>query len=269
MSAMSIDEIYTMDYDLQKLFAMRQVWKPNSVFEMKKPRHNTAFLYIESGEVHYKVSSGAEISASEGSVVYLPEGSEYTSRFITRLENVITLLCEFSPVDKNNRPFNFFDEISVLTPHGAKVRFDEMITACSIPNKSPALLKSVCFGIINEVLLSAKNARLKNSAAFSSIRKGIMYLENDPLQEKSISEIAAMCNVCESGFRRLFKLYSGMAPGEYRLSRKISRAKKLLSSGNMSVEEVAYSLGFTECGYFCKLFKKKTGVSPGKYMGMN
>jgi len=269
MKTMSIDEIYTMDFDLQKLFAMRQVWKPGSTFEMKKPRHGPALFYVESGEAHYKTSSNREITATKGSTVYLPKDSVYTARFVSESDNAITLLCEFTPVNSEGLPFNFFDEISLLTPQGVKVRFDEMITAHNIPNKSPALLKSVCFGIINEVLLSAKNASLKNSAAFSSIRKGIMYLENDPLQEKSIGEIAAMCNVCESGFRRLFKQYSGMAPGEYRLSRKISRAKKLLSSGSMSVEEVAYSLGFTECGYFCKLFKKKTGISPGKYMSMN
>jgi AraC-like DNA-binding protein len=131
------------------------------------------------------------------------------------------------------------------------------------------MLKSICFGIMSDTLLCAKNISLKNSAAFSSIRKGIMYLENDPVQDKSISEIAEMCNVSESGFRRLFKLYSGYAPGEYRLNEKINRAKKLLSSHTMTVEEVSSSLGFTECGYFCKLFKKKTGVSPGKYMNMN
>ena len=46
---------------------------------------------------------------------------------------------------------------------------------------------------------------------------------------------------------------------------KINKAKNLLLSGNMTVQEVARILGFENVGYFCKLFKEKTGISPGKY----
>ena len=56
-----------------------------------------------------------------------------------------------------------------------------------------------------------------------------------------------------------------MSPNEYRINERINKAKKLLMSENMTVQEVAVILGFENVGYFCKLFKEKTGTSPGKY----
>ena len=269
MQTRTIDEIYAKDFDIKEIFAMYQVWKPEAVFEMKKPRANSALLYVDVGTLTYTDEKGKLMTVESGYSVYIPKGAVYTTRFSTDSDTAVTLLCQFETVDEDGEPFTFFPELTSIRTGSIKNRYEDLINACCMPIKSPAMLKSICFGIMSDTLLCAKNISLKNSAAFSSIRKGIMYLENDPVQDKRISEIAEMCNVSESGFSRLFKLYSGYAPGEYRLNEKINRAKKLLSSHTMTVEEVSSSLGFTECGYFCKLFKKKTGVSPGKYMNMN
>ena len=271
MQVRTLDEIYESDFDAKEIFAMRQVWKNDSIFEMKKPRSNSAFLYVDRGTIVYKFENNEELTVESGSTVYIPKDSVYTTRFFAESESdtAVTLLCQFQTLDESDTTFVFFDKIEFFKINNIKVPFEDLINACCMPIKSTAMLKSICFRIISDALLCAKNVSLKNSAAFSSIRKGIMYLENDISKEKSIPEIAAMCNVSESGFRRLFKLYSGFAPGEYRLNEKINRAKKMLSTHAMTVEEISEFLGFSECGYFCKLFKKKTGVSPGKYMSMN
>ena len=92
-----------------------------------------------------------------------------------------------------------------------------------------------------------------------------MYMENDISQEKSIAEVAELCHVSPSYFRKLFKKYSGMSPIEYQIRVKISHAKRLLQTNTMRVAEVSDTLGFFDPAYFCKLFKKYTGVSPKDY----
>lgn len=49
----------------------------------------------------------------------------------------------------------------------------------------------------------------------------------------------------------------------------IDKAKTILLSSANTVSEIAYDLGFEYPQYFSKLFKNKTGVSPGEYRNLN
>ena len=104
---------------------------------------------------------------------------------------------------------------------------------------------------------------------FAAIYDGIHYIENDALQALSIAQIADMCHVSESYFRKTFKRYSGYSPTEYRLNRKIERAKELLLTNEMTVSEVAEELNFKNIYYFSRIFTKKTGIAPKKYVQAN
>ena len=90
-------------------------------------------------------------------------------------------------------------------------------------------------------------------------------MEENPSQNLSINEIAKMCNVSEIYFRRLFKEYSGLSPVEYRIKRKIEKAKSYLDYDNLNISEIADILGFTDTAYFCKQFKAHTGTTPLNY----
>ncbi|MFY0606509.1 MAG: AraC family transcriptional regulator [Cyclobacteriaceae bacterium] len=71
--------------------------------------------------------------------------------------------------------------------------------------------------------------------------------------------------VSYSYFRKMFKLYTGIAPHQYSLDLKMMRAKELIVSSDRSVKEITYELGFESIHYFSRLFKKKTGVSPSQF----
>jgi AraC-like DNA-binding protein len=68
-----------------------------------------------------------------------------------------------------------------------------------------------------------------------------------------------------SKFRKIFKGYVGMPPGQYLLQLKVSKARELLLQSNMPLKKIAESLGFRDQYYFNSLFKQKTGLSPGLY----
>ena len=84
-------------------------------------------------------------------------------------------------------------------------------------------------------------------------------------QERSISEIARMCNVSVNYFERLFKEYSGVTPAKYRLIGKINRAKLMLETSFLSVEQISLELNFSDSAYFCRIFKKNVGMTPTQY----
>lgn len=64
---------------------------------------------------------------------------------------------------------------------------------------------------------------------------------------------------------RLFKKYYNVTVTRYINNYKLQKAKKLLKYTDLNIIEIAYSLGFSEPSYFCRIFKKAYNLSPGKY----
>lgn len=83
-------------------------------------------------------------------------------------------------------------------------------------------------------------------------------------QDADLQEFSKKHSVSYSYFRKMFKLYTGIAPHQFYLDLKIMRAKELIVSSDKSVKEITYELGFDSIHYFSRLFKKKTGVAPSE-----
>jgi len=72
-------------------------------------------------------------------------------------------------------------------------------------------------------------------------------------------------NVGYSWFRKRFKSYTGLSPGNYYLQLKIEKAKEFLANTDMLVKEISIELNFDSTLYFSKMFKEKTGFNPTDY----
>jgi transcriptional regulator GlxA family with amidase domain len=72
-----------------------------------------------------------------------------------------------------------------------------------------------------------------------------------------------------SAFRKAFKRMTGQSPNQYHLNVRLNRAKKLLTSTVLNINEISNHTGFESVYYFSKLFKKKNGVSPRSYRNEN
>ena len=105
----------------------------------------------------------------------------------------------------------------------------------------------------------------KNVDSENVIRSAIIFINNNINRELSVADVAGRCNLSESHFRRLFKVATGRSPKEFIISRKISRAKSLLSS-RLPVKEISTMLGYRDEFYFRRIFRKVTGITPGQYM---
>lgn len=97
------------------------------------------------------------------------------------------------------------------------------------------------------------------------INKSRLLFRSNISNAYSPEKAAEDLNVGYSWFRKLFKDYSGMSPGQYYLQLKIDKARDLLGNSNMSVKTIAMELNFQSSYYFSKLFKDKTGLKPTEY----
>ena len=64
---------------------------------------------------------------------------------------------------------------------------------------------------------------------------------------------------------RLFKNKTGKSIGDYINYYRIDKAKVLLKDSDLTIEELALSLGFSNKKYFYVLFKKITAMTPNEY----
>lgn len=80
-----------------------------------------------------------------------------------------------------------------------------------------------------------------------------------------LKKIASNLGISYSKFRIDFKKQTGVSPLQYYLLLKIEKSKELLLNTNKSQKEIAFELGFESDYYFNRLFKQKTGMTPGKY----
>ena len=92
------------------------------------------------------------------------------------------------------------------------------------------------------------------------------------LMQKNLSitmeEVAGELNMGYSSFRKLFRDYTGMSPGQYQMQHKINKAVSLLNEGKLTIKEIASELQFETPQYFARIFKKKIGKTPREYQQM-
>ncbi|GAA1599999.1 AraC family transcriptional regulator [Streptomyces globosus] len=61
------------------------------------------------------------------------------------------------------------------------------------------------------------------------------------------------------------KQATGLTPGELIRRAQTLEAKRLLAGTDMTVRQVAHQAGFTDPSYFCRFFRRETGLTPGGF----
>ncbi len=81
----------------------------------------------------------------------------------------------------------------------------------------------------------------------------------------TIEKIARLLNVDSAHFSRKFSQKMHLSPKTYILNKRIQRAKELLCTTDDGIFEISNSVGYEDQFYFCRIFKKYTGLSPSEY----
>lgn len=104
-----------------------------------------------------------------------------------------------------------------------------------------------------------------NKYISSTLKPAIEYIYNNKSENITAEKMAKVCHISQNYFSRLFSKEMGENFSAYVSKLKINWAKRLLEESDISINQISLDLGFNECGYFIKIFKKYEGVTPSVY----
>ncbi len=118
--------------------------------------------------------------------------------------------------------------------------------------------------LVNQFFLKRAEGTSVTKCENETIRNTINYINAHYSEPLTLELLAKNSFVSVNQLCKAFKNSFGTTVAKYIVSKRISEAKKLLSSGK-SVSDTANECGFSDYANFIRVFKKFVGVSPGKY----
>jgi len=117
--------------------------------------------------------------------------------------------------------------------------------------------------LLQRILIDARfDASHEASPHYPAIQKLLEQIAHTLDAHMGNKQMADLCGMSESHFRKVFRGEVGMAPNRYCERRRMDRACELLLHTKRRIHEVAAELGYDDPLYFSKRFGVVIGVSP-------
>lgn len=237
-------------------------YKPQVLHCTIEGRKNSTLFYIRRGTYLYRYRGG-EVHAQSGDIVYVPRGGHYTYD-IPSAEDTFTVQTEFD-IFEGEEAITFSSHPTVLLRGATRetaALFETVVTAI-LGGSDPLYTTG------NFLLLLSEFARRQTPSASHApsekIQTAVEYLRYHFTEPVSVGELAKLCFLSETHFRRLFSRGMGMSAVRYKNRLLTDAAKNLLHTEDRSIGEIADALGFPSVYAFSQSFKRESGLSPSEY----
>jgi transcriptional regulator GlxA family with amidase domain len=91
------------------------------------------------------------------------------------------------------------------------------------------------------------------------------WLEAHFREPGAVAGVVEHSNVPERTLKRRFKAATGVTIIDYVQNLRIEEAKRRLESTDEAADEIGFAVGYEDASFFRRLFKRRTGVTPGRY----
>lgn len=200
-------------------------------------------------------TSDKTLVVERGDMFYIPKGLKYRSSWIgdnngeghTILDSIGFLY--FPTYDSNGYTLQRIDYTS-----------DEFEMYRPLSESKELSVTSIGQMYLFLGMIQKKLEKNLSERASDVVGNALMHMNND--HTLSIPEYAHLCGVSESLLYQYFKEHSNESPNEARQRIACEKAVNLLTTSNLSIEDICDRLQFSSSSYFRKIFYKQTGKTP-------
>lgn len=135
-------------------------------------------------------------------------------------------------------------------------------------NTQPCLSHEEIQSLINvassafQNIVSKQLIKNKTDILFNEI---IQYINQNIKEQITVEMLCKRFATNKNSLYKIFKDNSGKTITDYITHQRINHAAHLLTTTNLPITEIAFSVGYCECNYFTSVFKKRMRQSPLKY----
>jgi signal transduction histidine kinase/DNA-binding response OmpR family regulator len=151
-----------------------------------------------------------------------------------------------------------------------------ILTAQSLTEREMTRLNQGVSAVLGKGIFSQKEMMARVEAILSRskrlgsesqrlVQRAMAYIHEHYPTPISRADISNHLNVNEQYLSRCFKNEIGVGPMTYLSRFRIECAKRLLDQENLSITQIALSVGLSSQSYFSRLFQREAGVSPSDY----
>ena len=217
------------------------------------------FIYVTSGEVLVDVD-GTSFLCQPGQILMIPQQHPFSIRYY---RSAIGYTGGFAPsAVADSKSLRYLS-----APLHQGFWFDEGAFMAELFNMLASSFEKgdsvfVEKGLDLLLLRIKPNLPATIPAAVSSFLESVFNPDHLP---GTIASYAEEAGISENYLSRLVKQSTGRSVGAWIDIVRIQRAKRLLSSTDLSIIDIASSVGVGDQSYFSRLFKKETGITPSAF----
>ncbi len=267
--------------------------RPHTRFvHFPKHRHNyVEIVYMCSGQTNHIINESNEIALNAGDVLFLNQNAyqEIKPAGINDIGINFIVLPEFfdvafSMIDEENILRDFI--IGSLRREIGQIDYLHYKVADVLPVQN--LMENLVWAILNEQA---------NKRHINQVTMGLLFLQllnhtdklasSSPEQHnqnlvlqilKSIEEsykditltkIAEKTNQSIYSLSKLIKEGTGSTFNDLLQKKRLNQAAYLLTTTNLIIDDIIYSIGYSNSSYFYRIFKKRYNMTPTEYRKQN
>lgn len=144
----------------------------------------------------------------------------------------------------------------------------EIDNLCDVrPYAYQLAIKSHLFQIFYILVSNCGKNEIKpiSKKSLEKVKMILSYIADNFQENITIEDVAGHCFYSKSYFMKFFKETMGVSFIQYLNDYRLEVAAKMLQGTSDNIFDIAINTGFDNLSYFNRSFKKKYGVTPGKY----
>ena len=244
--------------------------------------NEACFYYLVEGEAAMYTSQGKiEAKTSEGLVM---QCGNYFNDFLASSDGSYceAIAIHFYPevlkkIYDKDFP-DFMMHVTKIQPlgyekHKADALLKNYINSLQFYFENPELVSDELLKIkLKELILLL--AKTESAEAICNLIAGMFtpleinireVVEANIFNNLSIEELASLCSLSLSSFKREFEKHYDTSPAKYIKKRRLDNAARLLKGTQLRISDIAFDCGFNDLAHFSKSFQKEFDASPSEY----
>jgi AraC-like DNA-binding protein len=237
-------------------------------------RFNVLF-YMYSGEFVFELASGETLILSGGCSLFVPAGTEYHVKCTRDCDYSYLHFVTGEPIARKDECPSVDGESLVLPRlldlssdaenRDALIRRIGRLERAFPSDSFSSPLRDRCELLIVIDTIATAYMGGRRDMLPNSLRLMKEHVTSHIRENVSLSDLCEISGLSKQYVMRLFRKHLGMTATDYIHRTKLSYSLDLLKNTDMTVEEIAYQLGYCGGYYYCRLFKKYLNITPTEY----